>query len=86
MKHKRANKITLNASKDIEPCYIKLGNRINSLRVVKGMTQDELAKKMKLQRTSIANIEAGRQRMLLHQVFDAANALGVACFRLLQEL
>jgi transcriptional regulator with XRE-family HTH domain len=43
-----------------------------------GLTQEELAARVKLSRTSIANIEAGRQRVPLHMLHVFAQALGVA--------
>lgn len=51
-----------------EPIYRHIGAKIQQLRTSLGWKQEDLAKKVGLQRTSIANIEAGRQRMLLHDV------------------
>lgn len=42
------------------------------------MTQQELATAIGLTRTSIANLEAGRQRIPLHILYAIAEALGVA--------
>jgi len=39
------------------------------------MSQDDLAKAVRLQRTSITNIEQGSQRVLLHILLDLAEAL-----------
>ena len=39
------------------------------------MTQEELGRRVDLSRTSITNIEKGRQRILLHQLVDIAAAL-----------
>jgi transcriptional regulator with XRE-family HTH domain len=39
------------------------------------MTQDELAKQIQLPRTAVANIEAGRQRVLVHTLDLLAVAL-----------
>ena len=50
-------------SKDL---YIELGKKIKSLRLENNLTQEELAKALKLQRTSVTNIEAGRQAAPLH--------------------
>lgn len=61
----------------LEPCYRLLGARIEMLRSTLGWTQDELAKKVKLTRTSITNIEAGKQRILLHDVERFSQAFGV---------
>lgn len=52
----------------IEPVYRLLGAKIEQTRTMLGWTQAELAKKVGLTRTSICNIEAGRQRMPLHYV------------------
>ncbi len=61
----------------IEPCYILFGARIRQIREMLGITQDELRKKVGLTRTSITNIEAGRQRVLLHDVTKFALAFGI---------
>jgi transcriptional regulator with XRE-family HTH domain len=42
------------------------------------MTQEALAKKVSLTRTSIINIEKGRQQILLHNLVDIARALQVS--------
>lgn len=52
----------------IEPVYRLIGLKIEHTRTVLGWTQLELSKKVGLTRTSIANIEAGRQRILLHDI------------------
>ena len=60
----------------LEPCYRMLGSRIEMIRETLGMTQLELAHKCEgLTRTSIANLEAGRQRIPLHKVELIALAL-----------
>lgn len=55
-------------SKPIEPVYRQLGSKIESLRTVLGWNQLDLAKKVQMSRGSIANIETGRQRVLLADV------------------
>ena len=52
----------------IEKCYIRLGKAIAKTRVEKGIKQATLAKKLKISRPSLANIEAGRQRIHLHHI------------------
>lgn len=69
-----------------EPIYERLGHRLQGLRVVNGITQEEMAVRVGLVRTSIANIEAGRQRILLHQLYDFAAALKVRPDRLLIDI
>lgn len=61
----------------LEPVYRQIGAKIQSIRETLGWTQHDLAKKVRLTRASIANIEAGNQRLLLHNVSDFAQAFGV---------
>lgn len=55
--------------------YVLFGEAVRSARASIGITQLELSKKMGMSRGSIANIEVGRQRILLSDVFDFAKAL-----------
>jgi transcriptional regulator with XRE-family HTH domain len=64
-------------SKPMQPVYLLFGARIQHVREILGMTQEELAKKVGLTRTSVANIEGGKQRVLLHDVDIFAKALGL---------
>lgn len=43
-----------------------------------GLTQEELGKRIGLSRTSIVNIEKGRQHVALHQLFLISDALRVS--------
>lgn len=63
--------------KEIQPCYRLFGARVEQIRTLMGMTQGELAKKVALTRTSVTNIEAGRQRVLLHDVERFAGAFSI---------
>lgn len=54
--------------KPMEGVYRLFGARIEQFRGITGWTQADLAKKVNLTRTSIVNIEAGKQRILLHDV------------------
>ena len=60
-----------------EPVYVALGQIVKELRLKRGMTQEQLAERLHLQRTSVCNIEIGRQRVLLSDLWDIAAALGV---------
>ena len=73
-------------NKMLEPCYILFGARVRQIREMLGMTQDDLRKKVRLTRTSIANIEAGRQRVLLHDVDKFAAAFGMTGKNLLKGI
>lgn len=56
--------------------YEAVGRRIRDARHGK-LTQEALASIVSLTRTSIVNIEQGRQQLLLHTLIDIARALQV---------
>lgn len=64
------------APKPIEPIYQAMGAKIAMLRGALGLTQKDIAARTHLTRASVANIEAGRQRLLLHDIDTIASALG----------
>ncbi len=55
--------------------YRLLGQNVARLRNDSGRTQAEIAAQIGLTRASLANIETGRQKVLMHHVFRLANAL-----------
>lgn len=57
--------------------YRSFGTLVRDHRKRMHFTQADLAKRVGLSRTSITNIENGRQRILFHQVFDFAQALEI---------
>jgi transcriptional regulator with XRE-family HTH domain len=57
--------------------YAEIGTRIRRARKQHGWNQVDLARAVDLTRSSIANIEAGRQRALTHVVVLIAQALSV---------
>jgi transcriptional regulator with XRE-family HTH domain len=57
--------------------YSLTGARIREARQRRKLSQSELAAAVGLTRTSIVNIERGRQKILLHTLFDFAEALDV---------
>jgi transcriptional regulator with XRE-family HTH domain len=66
--------------------YVALGRQIAQVRQSKSkMTQEDVASKVSLTRTSIINIEKGRQQLLVHTLVDIAGALGVAVTELLPQ-
>src|SRR5579863_1667681 len=60
--------------KDYSEFYKQVGQSIRSRRG-KNLSQEALASAVGLTRTSISNIESGRQKMLLHTFVDIADAL-----------
>ena len=73
-------------AKPIEAIHAAVGIRIRTIRETLGLTQDELGKRVNLERTSVINIEAGKQRLLLHGVEEFARALGTTPKHLLKGI
>lgn len=57
--------------------YETVGGNIRRERIERDMNQAELARRVGLSRTSVTNLELGRQSLLVHQLVNIANALGV---------
>jgi transcriptional regulator with XRE-family HTH domain len=66
--------------------YKTIGQRIRRAREALGLRQDQLAEAISLTRTSITNIEQGKQRLLVHTLCDIAAALRVEPVDLLPRL
>lgn len=64
---------------NIEPFYAELGRLIQTKRNENGMSQEYLAQQLepKVTRASIANIEAGKQRVLTHTLVQLSKALSI---------
>jgi DNA-binding XRE family transcriptional regulator len=61
-----------------DPFYEAVGKHIHGFRVTRGLTQGELGLRLgpPVTRASIANLENGRQRLLLHTAVQIAQILG----------
>jgi transcriptional regulator with XRE-family HTH domain len=68
---------------DIPAIYAHIGNAVRRLRKGREMTQEQLASLMDISRASLANIEIGRQSVLVHQLFNFAARLDVEIEELL---
>ena len=66
--------------------YSNLGRRLKAVRKRANLTQAALAERVGLTRTSIANVETGRQRILTHTLCQIALSLGVEPSELLPPL
>jgi len=65
---------------------MKFGEKVRKIRKEKGMTQDELAKRVGFEsRSSIAKIESGDRDTTQTMIFKLANALGVTASYLMDE-
>ena len=62
---------------DTNTFYSEVGQKIKKMREARSITQEVLASKVSLTRTSITNIEKGRQKFLLHTLVEIATVLGV---------
>lgn len=70
---------------NVDALYVAVGQNIRKAREKRGLTQAELASAVSLTRTSITNVERGRQRLLLHTLCDIAAALAVTPSDLIPE-
>lgn len=57
--------------------YREFGRLLRARRKDAHLTQDDVASKVGLVRTSITNIERGRQQVTLHTLYALADAVGV---------
>jgi DNA-binding XRE family transcriptional regulator len=72
--------------KKLDDVYIRMGQRIRHLRQMALMSQDDLAKKVGLQRTSVVNIEAGKQRVMLHDIATIAGIFKLSPERFINSI
>lgn len=71
---------------EFETCYLQFGLRVRQIREALGLTQDDLRKRVNMSSGSIANIETGKQRILLDDVQKFSNALGCTPKHLLRGI
>lgn len=63
--------------RSVRRLYQDFGRRVREARRAAGLTQDGLAARVGLSRTSITNIERGNQHIPLHMLFRLAAAVGL---------
>jgi transcriptional regulator with XRE-family HTH domain len=66
--------------------YKQFGSELRAARDGSDLTQEQVAGRVGLTRTSITNIEAGRQQVSLHQLYQLAAAVGKRPAELLPDL
>ena len=66
--------------------YKELGQRLRIARQQRGFTQGQVAASISLERTSISNIESGRQRLPIHTLCEYCSLLGVPLANVMPEL
>ncbi len=62
---------------ELDKFYAEMGRRIKNERNKKNLSQEDLATVVNLTRTSITNIEKGRQKPLAHTLWDIARKLSI---------
>jgi DNA-binding XRE family transcriptional regulator len=65
--------------------YRRVGESVRGRRKEVGMTQSQLAAEVGVLRTSVTNIETGRQKAPLHLLFRICAALGVEVATMIPE-
>jgi len=68
-----------------EAIYISIGAAIRKRRKQLKYTQERLAPKVGISRATLANIEIGRQSILIHTLYRIADVLEMSPFDLLPE-
>jgi transcriptional regulator with XRE-family HTH domain len=68
--------------RDVEAVYVRFGHELQRVRRQRKLSQADLARLVdpsgeRLSRSSVANIENGRQRVALHLLLDFARALKI---------
>jgi transcriptional regulator with XRE-family HTH domain len=69
----------------MDALYSRFGRQLRAARKDAGLTQQELAERVGLTRTSITNIESGAQHISLRQLYLLAAAVGLPPARLLPD-
>jgi transcriptional regulator with XRE-family HTH domain len=62
---------------DEQHLYRLIGERLRTRRMAMGLTQEDLAARAGIRRTSITNIESGRQKLPIHLLYQLCAILGV---------
>lgn len=63
-------------STPMKQLYKEIGRTLRQRREKAGLTQGDVATRVGLSRTSITNIEQGRQHVTLHVLYALADAIG----------
>lgn len=62
----------------VEPNFVKIGQNIKIMRIRKGVTQSELAKKLGISQTHMSNLEHGRVSVNLKVLLRLSHYFSVA--------
>ena len=64
----------------------KFGEQVRKLRLIQGISQENLAERANLHRTYIGSVERGERNISLLNIIEIARALHVSPSKLLEEL
>ena len=64
------------ANQLVAALYIRIGEHLKTAREQRGVSQFDLASAIGLSRSAVANVESGRQRLPIHALIAACQALG----------
>lgn len=64
---------------------VAVGAAIKRRRERHGLSQSDLAKALELSRTSVTNIEAGRQPISIKNLYETARVIGISIHDILPE-
>jgi transcriptional regulator with XRE-family HTH domain len=70
----------------VDRFYEQFGQRVRAARANLGLNQEALGYRVGLNRSSISNVEKGRQRVQLHKLLEFAAALDVKPTELLPDV
>lgn len=65
--------------------YKQIGSLIYKIRKDLNMTQEALAQKIELTRASVTQIENGRQKLPIFQLYKIADIFGISIYELLPD-
>ncbi len=56
---------------------VSIGNRVKNLRIDKGLSQEELARRIDFDRTYLSRVESGKQNMTVETLLKICEGLDV---------
>lgn len=56
---------------------VSIGNIVKNLRINKGLSQDELSRRVDFERTYLSRVESGKQNMAVETLLKICDGLGV---------
>jgi transcriptional regulator with XRE-family HTH domain len=62
---------------DFADSWVEIGGRVRAARIAFGLTQAQLAGRLKLDRTALAKVEGGDRRLDALELFELSDALGL---------